>query len=444
MTTRRQVLLAIVPVFAALALVGNGITYFFLSRASLEGLRNEAGAFAVTLAAFKHPGDWQRLQEGRSQETSYPTALKQLDRWDILRGVAIWDARDRQAVYRYPEKATMAEPPVNASTSFTAQKPFLTSPLSTLADGKAVISGYAPLYDNAGNIAAIVGAEIDASGYPREIALIRQRLVRTTLLIVLLGTIVALLLASLISRELGRITRAAAGIEQGHYVPPPPGLVAEVTDLSQTFGVLEGVTEEIRSKSHRAFAENEQFRTEEDLLATYREAFLAPLSLRGGDYAVTVAVTANAIDVFREATADAAGGRVSFGRIEGSVTLEAATIASATGRELEDRLARGEIPAAALTATAALFPLRTATVLTWRTGSRSIERADLAHGNVTTTTLPAPGIGELVVVHNLSPAATEALEIYLARFSQMPVADRVADVLKLSASGNGAVAVLSR
>jgi hypothetical protein len=443
MTIRQRILLGITPVFAALALVGNGVRYYLERRATLEGLQQEAGTFATALAAFPRSGEWTKLDQLRADETAYPTALERLERWNMLRGVVLWHHRDRRVLLRWHNGAEI--PPATAAQlqRLGPGRPFFASNLIHTGDDAAIVTAYAIMRDANANPSGVVGVSVDASYFAAELRALQKQLVRDTLFVSLLGAGLALALATRLSFELRRLTRAAAGIENGGYVPPPVGVIAEVSDVSDTFGVLDGVIDEVRAKSHRAFVENEQFRTEEDLLRVFRDEFLPPTTLTRAGLEVGAATTGTNPATFREAGSATAPGRLCFGRVEGPATLETAILASSTGREIEDRLARGDDPAATLLSTAALFPLQAATVLAWHAGGSEVLRWDYAHGAVRPSTQAAPRTGGLVC-HDLPPAAAEALELYLRRYPNETPAQWLKDLTQLAGDTSGTVVVLSR
>jgi hypothetical protein len=443
MTIRRRILLGITPVFAALALVGNGVRYYLERKSTLDGLQEQAGTFATALAAFPRTGEWAKLDQNRADETAYPAALERLDRWNMLRGVVIWHGRDKRVLLRWRNDSEIPPATTAKLQRLGPGAPFVASDLIQTGPDASIVTAYALMRDSAANPVGIVGVSIDASYFAVELRALRKKLVRNTLFVSLLGAALAVALASRLSFELRRLTRAAAGIESGRYVPPPVGVIAEISDVSDTFGVLDGVIDEVRAKSHRAFVENEQFRTEEELLRVFRDEFLPPATLTRAGLQVGAATTGSSPAIFREAGPDATPGRLCFGRVEGPVALETAILASSTGREIEDRLARGDDPAAALLSTAALFPLQTATVLTWTASGSEVSRWDYANGSVRLTALAAPRDRGLVC-HDLPAAAAESLELYLRRFPSETPAQWLKDLSQLAGETSGTVVVLSR
>lgn len=441
MTLRRRILLGITPVFVALALVGNGVRYYLERKATLDGLRQEAGTFALSFVSFARPDDWAKLENDHADQTVYPAALDRLQRWNMLRGFVLWHGRTQKVLLHWGD-ADEVRPASNAVLQQIGRDhPYGASDLITTADGTDIIIAYALFRDAAKNPLGIVGVSVDASAFTTELYDIRRKLIRSTLLVTLIGVVLSLALASRLSFELRRLTRAAAGIEKGHYVPPPTGLVAEISDVSDTFGVLDGVIDELRAKSNRAFVENEQFRTEGDLLRVFRDEFMAPATITRAGLQIGMAVTGSSPAIFREPAASPDVGRICFGRVQGEEGLETAILASATGREIEDRLARGDDPAAALTATAALFPLQSATVLKWNEGSTELLRWDFAHGEVRSSKVALPANG--LVCHDLPPATAAAMDLYHRRFPAEKPGQWLKDIAQLASDTSGTILVLS-
>ncbi|HVU25424.1 MAG TPA: hypothetical protein VHE13_14955, partial [Opitutus sp.] len=250
MTLRRRILLGITPVFVALALIGNGVRYYLERKETVDGLRQEAGTFALSFASFARPDDWTKLENDHADQTVYPAVLNRLQRWNMLRGFVLWHGRSQKVLLRWGE-ADEVPPAANALLQqIGADHPYGASDLVTTSDGTDIIIAYALLRDAAKNPLGIVGVSVDASAFTTELSDIRRKLIRSTLLVTMLGVVLSLALASRLSFELRRLTRAAAGIEKGHYLPPPPGFVAEISDVSDTFGVLDGVIDELRARSN--------------------------------------------------------------------------------------------------------------------------------------------------------------------------------------------------
>jgi len=440
-TIRRQVLLALVPVFAALALVGNLVTYVLHRQALLQGLQTQAGAFAVGIASMPTNDEIDALLAGRAAETTLPAAVARLIRQDPLTRVTVWDPRGERVLFKSAPDADLLPP---QSINHAGAEPYQVAPLPDAA-GEARLVAYAPVSTQGDETRAIVGAEIDATLFPQEMGALRRRLWRTGLLIVGVGVLIALAVSSVIARELRRLTRAAEQIEHGRYTAPRAGLIAEVSELAQTFGVLEDVIGELRTKSQRAFAENEQFRSEDDLLNLYRDELLPPRQERRAGITAAVSVTPDAAGVFRECvqstTADV---HLCFGRVIGRPSIHTATLASAAGRELADRLARGESAAAALSATARLFPLEVATVLSWTCDTPRVSRIDWSPTEIRNSEHPLDAAGAPQVHHHLPTAAAAAVDVYLRRFPTHSPDTCARDLVALAGAGNSAIVVLSK
>ncbi|HVU22938.1 MAG TPA: hypothetical protein VHE13_02365, partial [Opitutus sp.] len=153
------------------------------------------------------------------------------------------------------------------------------------------------------------------------------------------------------------------------------------------------------------------------------------------------AVTGSSPAIFREPAPLPEVGRICFGRVQGGEGLGTAIVASATGREIEDRLARGDDPAAALTATASLFPLQSATVLKWAEGGAELLRWDFAHGEVRRSKLALPAGG--LVCHDLPASTAAAMDLYHRRFPREKPEQWLKDIVQLAGDTSGTILVFS-
>lgn len=442
MTIRRQAIFVLVPVFAVVALLDNGVAYFLESRTARSGLEGGAGAFAVSLAAFIRPADVVAIKANPSAETPLATALERLDRWGQIEGLALWDADGHKLIYRRPATTDLA-PSRHAFGDKAISAVYYTSPLMEGANEDFYVIAYAPVRDGAGTVIAVVGIQIDANRYRLDVAQLRFEFARNTAIILLLGLLVAVALAAFVKRELRRLTQAATGIEHGGYISPPDTLIQEIAELGNTFGVLDGLIGENRAKTQRALVENEQFRSELDLVATFCDAFPGPEPRELTGLIVSFTDSCALAGRVRVATAGPAGAAACLARIRGDMTLETVQLASAATREFEDRIARGEAPADVLAALALLFPLQSATVLAWTHGAQKLHRFDLSDGTVRATRCAAPDATGDCVVHDLTGTAAAAIEIYLRRFPLEPWKKKFAELAVLSEGATGTILLMT-
>lgn len=442
MTIRRQTLLGVVPVFAALALLSTGVAYWLEARAILRGLREESGALAVTIAAFLRAEDLP-TGDGAAASGALKAGLERLDRWALVDGFAVWDPVAKKLLYRRPENASLPPPTAEIRTLLAAE-PYANTELHLDENNRQRMVAYAAARNEDREIIALVGVGIDASFFGEETSALRQRLAWIAVLVISFGFLVAWLLSAIIRREIRRLTISAATIDQGNYTPPPTRFIQEVAELGHTFGVLGSVIDEVRAKSQRALAENERFRTEEDLLATYRAAFHAPIKGHFAGRAVAVASFGSESDLcFAAAGAAGEHGWVAFGRIDDTVSLDGACRSSAVQQEFSDRLDHGEEPEAVLTAVARLFTVGSATVVSWKRGSADVVRWDL-YGSTPESTLLTPVAAQRAFfVHDLPAAFVTATDIYLSRAPKQAPETLVEDLRKLAEDSTGTLAVIA-
>lgn len=442
MTIRTRILLAVVPVFLLLALVGNGVRYALERRAILNGLHEQAGTYAASIAAFVRDNDLQALAAGRGDDSSLPAALLKLARWESLHGLRVWRPADRETLYLWQDADVIPFPEPAHLAALAEGRPFATRDLIKSVPDAPVVVAYAPLGRPGQPDTALLGVSVDASLLFRELAVLRRQMKVITLFVTGLGVILALVLAFRLAYELRHLAAAAASLESGQYRPPPPGRIAEVADAGEILGVLADVIGEVRARSHRALVENEQFRTETDLLRILHGEFLGPVvSTRAG---LTVGALTVGADprLFREIGREGPTGCLCFGLVRGPSELDTATIASSTGREIIERLERGDPPAEALAATVQLFPLERVTLLTWN-AQAGVEQWVWLEGTMTSVAFTWPDTGECVV-HDLPESTTPAIDDYLRNFPDEEAVQRLRDLALLAGSAAGTAVLLRR
>lgn len=436
MTLRSRILLLSLLVFGALALVGSSVRYLLKRQAVLYGLHEQAETYALALATYASESDWNRQPLSEAARRAYTGALDQLARWNTLRGVAIWQRQGRRLLYRWG--ATLPPPPIRR---FTPTVRAVATDVLRGGGTEAVVVAYTPLTNTTPEGGDVLGVMVDASFFPAEMAALMRASIRGAVCVVAAGLCVSFLFASWLSFELRRLTRAAGAGRNGRLAAPPPGIIAEVTEVGETFMVVDNVIDEIRSKAHRALLDDKRFRSEADLVRFYREKFFPPLLVERAGLRVALGATGASPAVFRESAANEGTGWLCFGCIDGPASLETAVAAAAAGSEMADRLECGEAPAEALTAAAERFPLRCASVLTWQKGGPILCHR-YASDRIATTTLAWPGGGHGLVCSEFATAAPETLGVYLRRSLDEPPEQGLKALGQLAGEAVGVIAVL--
>lgn len=442
MTIRRQTLLAIVPVFALLALLSNTVSFLLERRALRAGLLDHAGSLATAVAAYVPPNDLALIKGGRAGETRYSVISQKLDEGSSVRRIALWDAAEGKMLLSRPPETDLAPPPADWRARFSAE-PFWVDDANLDHESVAAVIAYAPVRDTSHAIIGIVGVEISARQFLSDEESMRARHVRSAVLVTGLGFVVALVLAMIFSNDLRRLARATTSVGQGHYEPPPDGLLVEATELSHAFSVVDSAIGEMREKSGRALMVNEHFRTDDDLLAVHASLAGESVAVRRAGLEFAVAGAARAPGRFAVSGGTDTHAWIAFGRLTGPRTLETACQSDAAAREIAELLAALPVETA-LTRLAALFSVASATVLTWSAGGAELTRYDAANAAVRVTRVPSSPAAGFLIVHDL-PASVGALaESYLQTIAPPDAMTAARDLARLAGEHAGTVVVLAR
>jgi HAMP domain-containing protein len=204
-----------------------------------------------------------------------------------------------------------------------------------------------------------------------------------SLVLLAIGCAVSLGLSRLVSREIGRLTRAAHAFAAGEYdARVEPGPIEEVAVVGATFGIMGSVLRDTTARSAREMAQAERFNSESAIAEAFSDRFAPPVQDERGGVAVAIGRVGPPLHGhFGFACSTGDGHYACLGRVEAPRSFDAALAASSAAAVLTDGLASGARPEACLARAADLFPLRACVLVYWKdSGGRVIGWAHRAGG----------------------------------------------------------------
>lgn len=282
MRIRTQNLIAILPLFLGMAAVAGGMTYVGARRQMVWGLQEEASSLSVSMAEFV--GGDELLASGPSPTQRFATLDRSFRR--VLAhgqtkyvfatdpdGRPIWSAAANDSIRAaFLPPAALAAPDSAQRAEFAAGASAVTSPVTELASGASAMVSLSPIETSDGRIAGFLGVVIDASRLATLSGALLIGLAQLTVLALVIGTLAALFISFLLTRNVRALSKAALEVAGGEYDREIQiGTIQELSDLSNTFNTMSSVLKDLIERTQRTLIEGEQFRTPLDLARSYRQ-----------------------------------------------------------------------------------------------------------------------------------------------------------------------------
>lgn len=421
MKIRNQISMAIVPLFLGTTLVTGALTYFLQMRELTWGLSEEATSIAVATARLADEETVKRLADGRDlADNPIREQFQSIIRWGrarrltLLSGVnhrILWDETDGVA----PAAAVTLPESVAAVLE---REPYALGTPRKEPGGGSSFRAFAPVRDATGALLGIIAIETRADTLTAQRAAILQSALVSLGAATLLGLLLSILISSMITRRLSRLTHAVSRLEASGDAPEiGSGVVHEINDLSNTFETLKSVLGEVLSRTRRTLVESEQFRTDEDLAETFRSVCQQPAfrAIAGLD------VVGSVVGGFQPDSAfgiweTPSGGCAFIATISEQGALEQSLVAAAAIAYLEQASGRGDL-APALESMADLFPLLRCDGAAWRDAELELVRwsFDRCEGRWNRGSLQLHA-GDTMILHTMGAPVDRRLRSYVELF----------------------------
>ena len=284
MRIRTQNLLAIVPLFLALAIAAGAMAYTTARSEMVWGLREEAASLSIAIAEFVGGEELSAAAAAGDPAARLESLSLPFER--ILNhgqakhvfalsteGEPIWStALDDPSRAAFVPPADQLAPSAEALAQLAAGDSAVVGEITTLASGESVLVSFAPITRADGAVAGILGVAIDAARLPAMSRALLVDVAQLTLLALVIGALAALFISALLTHKVRALSRAALEVADGEYDRYIDiGTIQEMSDLSNTFNTMSSVLKDLIEKTRRTLIEGEQFRTPLDLARTYRQ-----------------------------------------------------------------------------------------------------------------------------------------------------------------------------
>jgi HAMP domain-containing protein len=233
-------------------------------------------------------------------------------------------------------------------------------------------------------------------------AAVLRRTAMMVLALTVVGGLVSMLISTVITRDIGRLTRTAEAFAGGTYdARLAGGAIEEVAVVGATLGIMGSVLEDTRLRATREMLQFDRVNPDQALAAAYAERFARPVV--GAFDGVRLAIDRLGAPTHGDfwLVSRRGGTRACLGRVEAETSFDAVLAASAAAALIEEGLGRGEAVEAVLAATTAIVPLHCAIVLEWTGSTRPLAVHRLQAGEAPTREELTPGPGETVAVTTL-------------------------------------------
>ena len=428
-----------------IGLTGAGASLLLKSHEWRKGMEEQARGMAVALAEYMGTEHWSSLPVGAIDPLAAPE--KRMDRWGFLRGIRIWD-NDGALVHRWPRAesvealSTQLTPQLSVDRA-TADNAYAVGQLEGGSDDHAVIRGGAVVWAQNGDRLGWLECELEAVGWAME----RDRQYRGILELVggilLLGVGLALLFNRLVQSDIGLLLSSAEKVGAGDYQSPSGLHVKELADLSETFAVVDSLTEENRRKFQRSLIENEIFRTSDVLVDEFQNAVMPSID----QVVAGRRVVSRLLDRMDGSRWHGVGERANqgwywYGAVAGTSGIEKANQALAVSSEFEAMLLRQNVPAdQVLAELGPLYGLSAGWVVNWDGAGSTLQvwhwTTNAAAPTVSERTSPHPNL-----MHDLSGDLASTLDLVWAGSSSEELDVALADVVRFLGDANAVVGVV--
>lgn len=258
--------LIITPIFFAIAFVISMLNYSNEKNEIMWGVKEEASSIGIASTIFIE--NMIKTEELTSLRDRLLMHFNRIKRYNQAKRFYI--TNDKKVLIDSDENNLKAK--IIKPNEFR-DKDFILSEIYN-RDEINLIDIYLPIKKD-GKVKAILTVEIDVSDVSKELSESINEMVITIILITLIGIFVSILLSNIVIKKIASLSRVANSIAMGNYSENiNVGTIREFSDLGDTLNTMKSIMQEILFKTKNSIIEEEQFRSEDDLLKTYGKVFL--------------------------------------------------------------------------------------------------------------------------------------------------------------------------
>jgi hypothetical protein len=436
MTTRRQIVLLVLPLFVGLAVIGGSLMAWLQLRTAERDFRIEVETAAIAITEFVSTTDLEPLVSGTPlAQGRLAPIFDRILRWKQVERIFVIDPSGRilaDTLRNAPVEAGLLPAPPNREQSVQFGAP--PEEQASRRFQAAVIAAQHP--------ALRIGVEISAETYFARRQLIRRHVALVSAVTLGAGLVVSLGLALFVSWQFSRLRHLAGLVGEPEFERADQGAsIQEVADVGSILGVMHSVLMETVDKTRRSLIDREYVRSDHALGRIFRERHRPPATWSGADVAAIFVAVGTPRIVQGTVAINAQAGAAFIGLLPADDGLAAALQARAASDYLASAL-RGPDLAAAARATRELFQLRELVVLRWSAG-RLEEWHHRTDDVPFTAESTLPEVNP-TVVSCLAPDDRARLAVYLRTYPSAPLERLSADLPALLAGHSSGIVLALR
>lgn len=278
MTVRIRYFIGIFPLFLIVAVFLALLGYHLQLREILRGHTDEARAVAVSLAALLDTTTWEE-ETVRFQNGEPPgLALQRILDWDIAQRISAYTIPQERLAFTWPRRPDEPWPFLPFEWMERESDPHFENSAQT---GLLTLHAYSRVLDPTGEVVGVIAVETNANSLVRERRSLLLQAYWLAGSIIILGALITYFMARFLSQQIGSLNSGIHSIintaedqSEEWDLLLRQSRIKEITELGQTFDVLNAVFEEEFKRIKQSLVEGEQFRDEAHLAATYAQALL--------------------------------------------------------------------------------------------------------------------------------------------------------------------------
>jgi len=404
MTTRRHIVLLVLPVFTLLALMGGALMAWMQLTAVQRDFHTEVRTLAVAVRVGADADSLAALEPATEIAEPYlAIVFRRILHWEQVHRIQVVSDLHGVVFDSAPEPPASLPEPTTPTPDFEG---IAWLPLTSAIDGRPI----QPVSASATAPGWRINLEVDATAYATQHAAVWRAVAWFAAACLVVGLVPSLLLAHFVAAQFRRLAAHAAQISEDNFDPTDSHTrIQEIADVNDTLAAMHSVLHETLERSQRALEisappptdrlATQVFRHDELPFETWTEGNVRGATIRVG----------HPLAVAGQAQTGPDQGFAFVGVMPDDTLLASARRARAAQEALTQAFRR-HYPDTAVAAIARLFALPELAVMRWREGHWQQSR----HGTHQAESPPAGawGPGPPVIVTCLGPADLAHLHVY--------------------------------
>lgn len=421
MTTRRHIILLVLPVFILLALIGGALMAWLQLSAAHRDFHTEVRTLAVAVRVGVDTDSLEALvSPPKSEKPHLSIVFSRILRWSQVRRIyVVSDLHD--VVFDSALEQPVTWPGLTVPNEDA--EGIAWHPLTSAIDGRPI----QPVSISASPPGWRINLEVDATAYLAQREGVWRAVAWFAVACLVVGLAASLILAHFVGKQFRRLAAHATQIGEDNFDPGDSQTrIQEIADVNDVLAVMHSVLRETLERSKRALESSAPpptdhlathvFRNDERALETWTQHTFRGATVRVGNPLTVAGHTLTGPDQ----------GFAFVGVIPDDILLETALRARAAQEALTQALRRNS-PDTAVAEIVRLFDLPKLAIISWRDGSWRQSR----QGTSLAESPPTEGAwapGQPVMLTCLGPVDLENLRVYQKACARLDFERLVSDL----------------